>query len=113
MDRKSATVLCAIIASLGWIGVVISSIIQKTDVDEQIRKFDPSAVQIQQLNGSATTHILVAITIGIALTIPLLIVAIYAIVNREPPAPQAASQPPRHEAVTADETRHKEPAPTA
>lgn len=68
------TALTSVLAVLTWGVVVTSCLVQKHNVDRTIREsFDISAIQIQQLNGSATLHVIVAIAIGVAGTIPFLI----------------------------------------
>ena len=82
MDRKGAFTLCALLALGTWVGAAISTYVQKSNVDKQIKDtFDISAVQIQQLNGSATAHALLWLLIACAATVPLLIVAVSAIVS--------------------------------
>lgn len=84
MDRKGALFFCAIVAFVAWVGAAISSLLQKLNVDKIIRTTDASAIQIQQLNGSATTHALVLFLFACAATIPLLIVAVSALVAALP-----------------------------
>jgi hypothetical protein len=67
--RKVFAVLFGLLAIVGWSYAAISSIVQKTNADSRISDaFDISAVQIQQLNGSVTSHILMAVAVAGACT---------------------------------------------
>jgi hypothetical protein len=92
VNRNGAFGLCAFLALAVWIAAAVSTLIQKLNVDKTIRNsIDISAIQIQQVNGSATTHALAALLIACAATIPLLIVAVSALVSaaekNDEPAP--------------------------
>ena len=66
----SAAIPAGIITAITWAGVAISCVLQKTHADSLIAdSFDISAVQIQQLNGSVTSHVLVAIAVGLAVSV--------------------------------------------
>jgi hypothetical protein len=81
-NRRTAFVLCSLLALTAWVAVAISTVEQKMNAVTEIRdSFDISAVQIQQLNGTVASHALAALLIGRAATIPLLIVAVSALVN--------------------------------
>lgn len=67
--RSAAAGPLALVVGLTWTIIVVSCVRQKRRADDLIgRSVDISAVQIQQLNGSVTSHALVAITIGLAVT---------------------------------------------
>lgn len=96
-SSKGALLLCSIIALGGWVGAAVSTIQQKMNADKAFRQFDVSAIQIQQLNGSVTSHALVMLTVAGLCTIPLLIAIGYAIASHgdvevvEPPAEETAT----------------------
>ena len=63
-----------ILALAAWTVAGWTSVAQKMSVDRIIKdSYDISAVQIQQLNGSLTAHVLVAMILAFGATIPLLI----------------------------------------
>ena len=71
-----------IIAMLAWLVAGVGSIVQKHAADARIREsFDISAIQIQQLNGSVTAHVLVALVVAMGLTVPLMIALLSRIVT--------------------------------
>lgn len=54
---------------LSWLAAAGTSVNQKMKTDRMIRdSFDISAIQIQQLNGSVTSHVLVALTCALAVS---------------------------------------------
>lgn len=76
-------ILTALVAFIAWGAAAASCISQKRNADKTIAdSFDISAIQIQQLNGSVTSHTLVAIVIAMALSMPLLIVGVYGASNK-------------------------------
>ena len=71
-----------IIAMLAWLVAGVGSIVQKHAADVRIREsYDISAIQIQQLNGSVTAHVLVALVVAMGLTVPLMIALLSRIVT--------------------------------
>ena len=64
----------AFIALAAWIAAGWTSLAVKLGADHAIAgSYDISAIQIQQLNGSVTSHVLVALVLALAATIPLLV----------------------------------------
>lgn len=92
MDKRLVCGWAAFIALAGWVGAAISTYAQKSHVDSQIRdSIGISAVQIQQLNGSATTHALLMLVFACTMTIPLVIVMAFALLGERDPA----TRPPK------------------
>ncbi len=70
------------VAGVAWVVAGWSVLAQKMATDETIRKaFDISAIQIQQLDGAATTHAVVALVIAAGLSTPLFIAVSVRIVS--------------------------------
>jgi hypothetical protein len=86
--------LSALVALGAWIAAAATTVTQKMNADDQIRKsFDVSAVQIQQLNGSVTSHALMWLLIACTATIPLLIVGVSALMRMAETPEEIAARP--------------------
>ena len=72
--------ICAFLAIISWFAAAVSCVVEKMDVDRTIAdSYSISAIQIQQLNGSLTNHMLLALALATALTVPLLVAAVLAL----------------------------------
>lgn len=70
--RAVSMVPAAFVVTATWIVVAVSCVVQKRRVDDSMPSFgsdlEQSAIYLQQLNGSATSHMLAAIAIGLGVT---------------------------------------------
>jgi hypothetical protein len=72
------------LAFFTWIAAAATTVVQKLNADKTIRGNNDvsQAIRNQQLNSSVITHALTMLLVACAVTIPLLVVAVYAIAVR-------------------------------